>query len=237
MYPPLGGSLKTPGSCKTGSVQFMAASVVQFYVQTQHKAKVEATVSILTLKFEIWHLWENSLNVGTSGSWDLTPNHLMTCQSRQGLNGRVFLTALANLTHLISSHLSPNREGRWSTTDDFATSFLHVSLFSTALCDLAISRPVQSLMLSSHLFLHSFQKHTKGSKERCWITQNKTEYTFSRHLYVSVVHTSQTAGRTQPAADKLFVCYCNVRGLRKRIRLKMCILSSLFLCAAKKSSV
>ena len=38
---------------------------------------------------------------------------------------------------LISSHLSLNREGRWGTTDDFATSFLHFSLFSTALWDLA----------------------------------------------------------------------------------------------------
>ena len=54
---------------------------------------------------------------------------------------------------LISAHLSLNREGRWGTTDDFATSFLHVSLFSTALWDLANSRPVNPLMLSSHLFL------------------------------------------------------------------------------------
>ena len=38
------------------------------------------------------------------------------------------------------------------TTDDFTTSFLHFSLFSTALWDLANSRPVHSLMLSSHLF-------------------------------------------------------------------------------------
>ena len=52
----------------------------------------------------------------------------------------------------LSSHLSPNREGRWGTTDDFATSFLHFSLFFTALWDLANSRPVHSLM-SSHLFL------------------------------------------------------------------------------------
>ena len=50
-------------------------------------------------------------------------------------------------------HLSLNREGRWGTTDDFATSFLHFSLFSTALWDLPNSRPVHSLMLSSHLFL------------------------------------------------------------------------------------
>ena len=50
-------------------------------------------------------------------------------------------------------HQSVNREGRWGTTDDFATSFLHFSLFSTALWDLPNSRPVHFLMLSSHLFL------------------------------------------------------------------------------------
>ena len=49
-----------------------------------------------------------------------------------------------------SSHLSLNCEGRWGTTGDFATNFLH---FSTALWDLVNSRPVHSLMLSSHLFL------------------------------------------------------------------------------------
>ena len=47
-----------------------------------------------------------------------------------------------------------NREGRWGTTDDFATSFLHFPPFSTALWNLANSRPVHSLMLSSHLFLY-----------------------------------------------------------------------------------
>ena len=51
------------------------------------------------------------------------------------------------------SHLSLNREGRWGTTDDFATSFLHFSLFSTALGDLANCWPVHSLMLFPHLFL------------------------------------------------------------------------------------
>ena len=50
-------------------------------------------------------------------------------------------------------HQSLNCKGWWGTTDDFATSFLHFSLFSTALLDLPDSRPVQSLMLSSHLFL------------------------------------------------------------------------------------
>ena len=50
-------------------------------------------------------------------------------------------------------HLSFNCEGRWGAKDDFATSFLHFSLFFTALWDLPNSRPVHSLMLSSHLFL------------------------------------------------------------------------------------
>ena len=50
-------------------------------------------------------------------------------------------------------HLSLNRESRWGTTDHFTSSFLHFSLFSTALWDFANSRPVQSLMLSPHLFL------------------------------------------------------------------------------------
>ena len=53
----------------------------------------------------------------------------------------------------LSFHLSLNREGRWCSTDDFATIFLHFPLFSTALWDLANSRPVHSLMFSSHLFL------------------------------------------------------------------------------------
>ena len=39
-------------------------------------------------------------------------------------------------------HQSLNREGRWGTTDNFATSFLHFPLFSTALWDLPNSRPV-----------------------------------------------------------------------------------------------
>ena len=50
-------------------------------------------------------------------------------------------------------HQSLNSEGRWGTTDDFATSFLHFFLFSTAFWDSPNSRPVHRMMLSSHLFL------------------------------------------------------------------------------------
>ena len=45
-----------------------------------------------------------------------------------------------------------NRCGRWGTTDDFTTSYLYFPLLSPAIWDLANSRPVHSLMLSSHLF-------------------------------------------------------------------------------------
>ena len=49
-------------------------------------------------------------------------------------------------------HLSLNHGGCWGTTDEFTTSFLHFSWFPSGLLDLANSRPVHSLILSSHLF-------------------------------------------------------------------------------------
>ena len=66
------------------------------------------------------------------------------------LRGQLY-TGTCILTY--SPHLSINHEGRWCTTDDFTTNFLHFSPFSTALWDLSNSRPVHFLMLSSHLFL------------------------------------------------------------------------------------
>ena len=68
---------------------------------------------------------------------------------------RTFSSVIWSLYEMRSHHhhyQSLNREGRWGTTDGFATSFLHFSLFSTALWDLPNCRPVPSLMLSSHLF-------------------------------------------------------------------------------------
>ena len=59
----------------------------------------------------------------------------------------------STIHHYHHHHLSLNREGRWGTTDDFATSFLHFSPFSTALWDLQNSSFVHSLSaLSSSPF-------------------------------------------------------------------------------------
>ena len=78
-------------------------------------------------------------------------SHSYTIQTVAGCISASPSSALICLS--LSSHLSLDSEGRWCTTDDFATSFLHFPLFSTALWDLANSRPVHFLMLSSHLFL------------------------------------------------------------------------------------
>ena len=64
----------------------------------------------------------------------------------------VLLASCAHVRTLLHHlHLPLNR--RWGTTGDFTTSVHHFSLFSTALWDLANSRPVHSLLLSSRLFL------------------------------------------------------------------------------------
>ena len=44
---------------------------------------------------------------------------------------------------LSSHHLSLNREGRWGTTDDFATSFLNFSLFSLSLFSRTMEHPTK----------------------------------------------------------------------------------------------
>ena len=84
----------------------------------------------------------------------------------------------------------------WGTTDDFTTSFLHFSLFSTALWDLAKSRPVHSLMLSSHFFL-------------CVVPGNKTGN--PAHLYKRCMFSSREPAKHEYIAPKqtcVFCCCC-----------------------------
>ena len=58
--------------------------------------------------------------------------------------------------HHYHHHLSHNHEGRWGTTDGITTSFLHFSLFPTAIWDFANSRPVRSLFFFSLCRLSPF---------------------------------------------------------------------------------
>ena len=118
-------------------------------------------------------------------------------------------------SHHLSSHLSLNRKGRWGTTDDFTTGSLHFSLFSTALWDLANSRPSHSLMLSSHLFpltvpckmilarpdeqetcpyhcslrLFTIVRRSLCGPIACWILAQTSSVTWSCYLPGSNLHT------------------------------------------------
>ena len=88
-------------------------------------------------------------HTNTDKTTTLKPNFLCVQDTHQ-----VLLWKRQHCTYqIISSHLSFDHGDRWGTTDDFATSFLHFSLLSTALWDSMNSRPVHSLMLSSYLFL------------------------------------------------------------------------------------
>ena len=92
-------------------------------------------------------------------------------------------------------HLSLHRKGHWGTTDGFTTSFLHFSLFSTALWHLAHSRPVHSLTLSSHLFFSLFC-HLPAFTVPCEIVRARPDewetcqYYFSLHLFMMVRRSS-----------------------------------------------
>ena len=89
---------------------------------------------------------------------DLCPLCHSCCQEKSQISvGSPLPTQLQSVRESVGSLLPTqfewvNHGGCWGTTDDFTTSFLHFPLFSTALWDLANSRPVHSLTMSSHLF-------------------------------------------------------------------------------------
>ena len=67
-----------------------------------------------------------------------------------------------------SSSSIPNHDGHWGTTDDFATGFLHFSLFSTVLRDLPNLMPCQ--------LWKSYQGRTPAIKSqvKLWFTVHIT---------------------------------------------------------------
>ena len=95
--------------------------------------------------------------------------------NNQWLSVMIFKTfqSSRDVCHHHYHHQFLNRKGRWGTTDDFATSFLHFSLFSLPLWDLPNSRPVHSLMLSSHLYVGMPESGNQQSElhpftRACW---------------------------------------------------------------------
>ena len=82
----------------------------------------------------------SALGAGTS-----TTDLLMQSDALQSLS--------SILIFLSSSYISRSLVDRWGTTVDFPTNFLHSSLFSASRSMMFHSRPVHSLMLSSHRFL------------------------------------------------------------------------------------
>ena len=63
------------------------------------------------------------------------------------------LECFLNSCRSLYLHLSCSLADHWGTTGDFTTNFLHFSLFSAFHSMIFHSRPIQSLMLSSHHFL------------------------------------------------------------------------------------
>ena len=79
-----------------------------FQLATDKTCRVPAVMSAAVLTKKVWTRYAVELNYVQFGS-------LYAC----------------TVPH--HHHQSLNREGHWGTTDDFATSFLHFFLFSTAL--------------------------------------------------------------------------------------------------------
>ena len=69
-------------------------------------------------------------------------------------------------THVHHHHLSLNCKGHWGTTDDFTTSFLHFSLFSTAPCPDVF--PPLPLSASSSSPFHCVLHLQDGFGQTCW---------------------------------------------------------------------
>ena len=113
----------------------------------------------------------------------LNLHHIQTKSRNKAVNSESDLQSI-----FLSSYLSLNLEGHWGTTDDFATSFLHFSLFSTALWDLENSRPVHSLMLASHLFLclpcllPPFLVPLQDGLTKAYFRSQLMKYAFAEHM-------------------------------------------------------
>ena len=119
---------------------------VFFFLEETRLRKVEK-------EWHHWWGWDWSFYWICAGLSEYCRIHLIPVTRIEIKEGHALLLILKRLVGQHHHRQSLNREARWGTTDDLATSFFHFPLFSTAFWDLLNSRPVHSLMLSSHLFL------------------------------------------------------------------------------------
>ena len=93
--------------------------------------------------------------------------------------------------HILHHHLSLNHKGRWGTKDDLTTSFLHFSLFSTALWDLPNSRPVHLQWCTSSILDTSVLVYS-GRHGPCWPRQQLIQYGMVACCHRMVSHGQST---------------------------------------------
>ena len=142
-------------TCKVVMCFFIAWCAVEILVAASHwaaSANQNVTISIPPANPEKWQTcFLHKLQLNDRAKDWLIFNKAFRISNSTSLVTRDFSCNQMRQTY--PSHLSLKYKSRCCTTDDFTTSFLHFSLFSTALWDLANSRPIHFLMLSSHLFL------------------------------------------------------------------------------------
>ena len=119
----------------------------------------------------------------------------------EGVGGEVLATKAFNVPSP-QLHLSRSLAGRWGTSADFTTNFLHSSRFSAFCSMMFYSRPVHSLMLFSHRFLCLFVSllvlfpvEVLASPDDC-VT---CPYHFSLRLFTDVPTTRTAYARDNPA--------------------------------------
>ena len=114
---------------KSSLLNLVCWCFISCYLQGQgHNVRALRKVTVCSMSFELLYLLAPNLVCCCiipmqTGLWE------SACFSIRSRSTR-FEPLIVFHHHHHHHHLFLNREGRWGTTDDFATSFLHLSLFS-----------------------------------------------------------------------------------------------------------
>ena len=125
---------------------------------TQHAPSTKTKCDYLNFGLENGHRHKNLTRNGESqrDSWKAEEEEedqdLQLLSSQSGSTLGCLSRSVHEIPVVILSYLSSRLADRWGTTVDFTTSFLHFSRFSAFRSMIFHSRPVHSLMLSSHRY-------------------------------------------------------------------------------------